>query len=326
MRISRFLLACLSLPALAFPLASAVAACDRIPAQAVSAEQAGGGGWLGVYLQEVTRDIAESLDLDDARGALVSEVITKSPADEAGIVRGDVIVSVDGDEVTSPDDLIRLVRRHDPADRLRFEAIRDGKNREFQVKLGTRPASAEEPRAAEPRRGHEPHWMPEDPDSPGPGPFREFGGGPSAFLGVRVVDLNEDLGPYFQRELGALVVHVGESTPAEKAGLKAGDVITAVNGRAVEKAQDLVDAIAKAEDGDRVEIEFVRKGESRSLDAQLEGAPGRSLMRLPQMEQRRLLRDPLSKGRDDLRRDMDELRRDLDDLRRQLEKRQDRDD
>jgi membrane-associated protease RseP (regulator of RpoE activity) len=106
---------------------------------------ASGGGYLGVRVQEITRDLQRARDLPNTQGALVSMVADGSPADQAGIRRGDVIVRVDGNEITDPDELIREMRDEDAGARVTIVVLRDGSRRTFDVTLGRRPASADAP-------------------------------------------------------------------------------------------------------------------------------------------------------------------------------------
>ena len=106
---------------------------------------ASGGGYLGVRVQEITRDLQRARDLPSTQGALVSMVADGSPADQAGIRRGDVIVRVDGNEITDPDELIREMRDEDAGARVSIVVLRDGSRRTFDVTLARRPASADVP-------------------------------------------------------------------------------------------------------------------------------------------------------------------------------------
>lgn len=272
-----------------------------------------GDAWLGVYLQEVSEEIARALDLEDDHGALVADVIDDSPAEEAGLRDGDVIVEADGDEISDPDELIRLVRRHEPDDLLRLGIVRDGNRRDIEVTLGTRRSRPEMPRSAEPPRGRG-----RDGES-GTRRFREFRLSGGAYLGVQVVEMNEDLAGYFKTRRGALVVRVSEDSPAEKAGIKAGDVITGIGGRDVNGADELVDAIRGADDGERVEVHFVRRGEARTVEVALERRPGGPGPETPSMRPFQFFRErEMAPRQDELREQMDELRRQLEDLRREM--------
>ncbi len=96
-------------------------------------------GWLGVQIQPVTADIAESLNLKDARGAIVADVSSDSPALKAGIETGDTIVALNGEPVSDPRDLARKVALIKPNTSTEVKIIRDGKEKTIEVMIGTMP-------------------------------------------------------------------------------------------------------------------------------------------------------------------------------------------
>jgi C-terminal processing protease CtpA/Prc len=103
------------------------------------------GGYLGVRVQDVTRDLQRARDLPNTQGALINRVEGGSPADRAGIRRGDVIVRVDGNEIDDSSELIREMRGEDPGTRLSIVVLRDGARKTFQVTLASRPAEMDVP-------------------------------------------------------------------------------------------------------------------------------------------------------------------------------------
>ncbi|MBU1427907.1 Do family serine endopeptidase [bacterium] len=100
--------------------------------------------WLGVYIQEVTPEIAEQFNLKEAKGVLVGDVIKDSPAEEAGIKRGDIITKVNNEEVDSPGELQEKIRDIDIGKKANIEVVRDGKTINFIVKIGEMPTVEEE--------------------------------------------------------------------------------------------------------------------------------------------------------------------------------------
>ncbi len=86
-------------------------------------------GWLGVYVQKLTPELASSLGLDEDEGALVSDVTSGSPADKAGIKRGDVIVEFDGKKIDDISDLTTLAAVTSPGTKVDVKLIQDGKQR-----------------------------------------------------------------------------------------------------------------------------------------------------------------------------------------------------
>jgi membrane-associated protease RseP (regulator of RpoE activity) len=102
-----------------------------------------GGAYLGVRVQEITRDLQRARDLPNTQGALVSMVADGSPADQAGIRRGDVIVRVDGNEISDPDELIREMKDEDAGSRVSIVVLREGSRKTFDVRLASRPSSTD---------------------------------------------------------------------------------------------------------------------------------------------------------------------------------------
>ena len=97
------------------------------------------GGYLGVRVQDIDRDLQRARDLPTSDGALVNRVEEGSPADEAGIKRGDVIVRLGGEEIDDSAELVREMRDTKPGSTVKIAAIREGARHNFEVKLGTRP-------------------------------------------------------------------------------------------------------------------------------------------------------------------------------------------
>ncbi len=93
-------------------------------------------------------------------------------------------------------------------------------------------------------------------------------------LGVQVHDLNGDLAEYFKvnRDDGVLIIEVTEDSPAESAGLKAGDVITRIDDEKISSHEDLIETLEDYEDGDVTSVQFVRKGKTQKVEVELEGS------------------------------------------------------
>lgn len=163
--------------------------------------------WLGVYIQAVTPDIAESLGLKKPEGALVSEVVKGSPAEKAGIKRGDVIVEFEGKKVKSYRDLPLMVSLEPVGKKVKVKVIRDGKERISTVKLAKIPEEVEEVKEAE------------------RGKLEEFG--------IVVKETEE----------GIKVVDVEPGSPAAFAELQRGDIILEANRKKVRTIDDLKKAI-----------------------------------------------------------------------------------
>lgn len=97
-------------------------------------------GWLGVSIQNVTDDIAQALDLDETRGAIVSSIVSDSPAAQAGFEREDIVLEINGEQVDGSRDLTRRVGAFSAGEEVRFRVLRDGRERTLRVTLGDRPS------------------------------------------------------------------------------------------------------------------------------------------------------------------------------------------
>ncbi|ADZ71325.1 Do family serine endopeptidase [Polymorphum gilvum] len=178
-------------------------------------------GWLGVQIQAVTNDIAESLGLAKAEGAIVAEAQDGSPADKAGLRSGDTILKVDGKPIKGPRDLSRLIAGYAPDTTVDVTVWRDGRERDIQVTLGT---------LDEPSR-----VAAADPATQGPTTLEDLGLG---LTSTAEAGIDGD---------GVVVVDVTPGGPAAEKGLKRGDIIAEVAGEKVARPADVVEAIAKAQ-------------------------------------------------------------------------------
>jgi len=97
------------------------------------------GGYLGVRVQDIDRELQKARDLPSTEGALVNRVEDESPADKAGLKRGDVIVRVDGEEIEDSAELIREMREKKPGATVKIAAVRGGERHNFDITLGKRP-------------------------------------------------------------------------------------------------------------------------------------------------------------------------------------------
>lgn len=233
--------------------------------------------WLGVMTQSLDEGLREGLNYT-GEGVLISQVVSKSPASRAGIRKGDVLVSVNSRRINSPSELTEIVRSAKTGQTVSIALMRNGERRTVSVQLAERPGNVDmSDREIEGLRDL-PRMMDDD--------FKKemgrhsgthtymFRGASRGRLGVRVEDLKGDLGSYFDApdDKGVLIIEVMDDSPAEKAGLKAGDIITEVGGHKISEYDDLAEALRDREEGN-VSITVMRKGNRRTVQAELEEVP-----------------------------------------------------
>jgi serine protease Do len=192
-------------------------------------------GWLGVRIQQVTDEIAESLNIKPARGALVAGVDDKGPAKPAGIEPGDVIVKFDGKDIKEMRDLPRVVADTPVGKQAPVVVIRKGKEETKTVTLG-RLEDGEKLAAVETK-----------PDTPADKPVVKKA------LGIELASMSDDLRKRFKIKDtvkgGVVITGVDANSPAAEKRLSAGDVIVEVAQEAVASADDFqakIDKLKKA--------------------------------------------------------------------------------
>jgi serine protease Do len=193
-------------------------------------------GWIGVQIQPVTKDIAESLGLKAAEGALVAEPQAGSPAEKAGIKSGDVITAVNGEKLKNARELARRIGAMSPNTSVKLTLLRDGKEKTVNLTLGELPR---DPKLASQER--------ESPASDG------------ARLGLQLAPADSVAGGSSE---GVVVTGVDPNGPAAERGFKTGDVILEVGGKAVSTPADVRKALADArKDGKRTVLMRVKSGD-----------------------------------------------------------------
>ena len=329
---------------LAAVLASSVAVVSLAAAQSAST---GSEGYLGVTTQTLTDELREGLGFKYAgSGALVNGIMDDSPAATAGIRQGDIITAIGTKPVTSSTELRKAVRGYKAGQSVAVKVVRGGQTRTFNVKLAEPPDEGEDTfewttPAPAPR-------APLPPDAPKAKVYRFYGNGDDVMdfgdlngnmmmsmtgrgrLGVRIEDLNAELGEYFKGAAGkgVIVMGVNDDTPAKKAGMKAGDVITKVNDTAVANSEDLVSALRKLDAGP-AKITVVRKGVAQTITVDLPernefphvmGMRTPGAMRWYSNDGTRKRIEVHGDDSGDVQRQLDDLRRQLDELKRDLNK------
>jgi serine protease Do len=206
-------------------------------------------GWLGVRIQSVSEDIAETLGVPENTGALVAGITPEGPAAKAGIESGDVIMKFDGKDVTTMRGLPRIVAQTQIGKNVDVEALRKGERKNFKVVVGR---LDEDDKPSEPAKAE-----PKGPDKPAPG---------RAMIGLKVTPLTDELRRKhgLDRSIkGLLVTEADPQSPAAEKGIKAGDVI-------VEAAQEQVNSV----DDLARNVEKVRKSGRKAVLLRVEDGKG----------------------------------------------------
>jgi serine protease Do len=199
-------------------------------------------GWLGVVIQDVNEDLAQSFDLKKAEGILISEVADDSPAAKAGLKQGDVILSLNGTQLSDVSDLRNKVAMTAPDSTITLQVIRDGRKKSIHVVVGEQPSNFS--RAA---KGHR-----------GPG----SGGSLLNKMGLNLQELTPELGKQFgyKKKQGILIARVAQDSPAARVGLRPGQLIEEVNKVRVHTLPELKKALKKAKNPKQILLR-VRAGE-----------------------------------------------------------------
>jgi S1-C subfamily serine protease len=228
----------------------------------------GGGSWLGVGVAEVTPDKVKELKLPAERGALLGKIVPDSPAARAGLKENDVITEINGQRVEGSEQFRRMIREIPAGRTAQLSVWRDGRQQTIAVTLGKSEAAHHRTMMA-PTQGAYAFQMPELQELPGLEGLRNFSFSVSgrARLGIDAEDLEGDFGNYFGAPdgEGVLVRNVFENSPAAKAGLKAGDVITSMDGERIHSAGELREKLMLKKDAKTVKLGLLRNRSEMSL-------------------------------------------------------------
>jgi serine protease Do len=201
-------------------------------------------GWLGVGIQDVDKDLAESFDLDKPVGALVSYVEEDGPADDGGVRVGDVIVKFDGNDIVTSDELPHFVGLTRPGSEAALEVIRDGKSKTLEVEVGSLDGGAKQAKSKQSLDQSEK-------------------------LGLVLEELEEAAAQRFRLAAGVVVVDVVPGSYAAQSFLRPGDVITMVGGRNIDSVADFEKVVSDLPAGRRVPLRIVRRGQAGFVAIQI---------------------------------------------------------
>lgn len=202
-------------------------------------------GYLGVMIQPVTEALAKEFKLKSPAGALVGEVTADSPAEEAGLENGDVIIEFNGKKVSDSRHLRLMAAQTPPDTKVNVKAVRDGKEKSFTVTLGALPS--------------------EGLAQPGRGGWRSWGAKNQALTGLELADIDTNVRRQFgipSDVKGAVIMSVDPNAAAAAAGLQPGDVIVEVNRLRVNSTDEAYDA-SRRSSGPQVLLRVWRQGGTR---------------------------------------------------------------
>lgn len=207
-------------------------------------------GWLGVSIQDVDKDLAESFGLDRPRGALIAQVGVGSPAEKSGLESGDIILEFAGQPINNSADLPHVVGLIAPETTVQVLIRRDGKDRRLDVTVGGLDADQRPTVAA------------------------TDGERQGALLGLVLETAEDAMMAEMGLPGGVVVLEVRPNSPAEDAGIVGGDVITRLGSKAIQSLEDFESAVGQLQPGQSVAVRLIRRG-----------APMFLAIRVPQPEQ-----------------------------------------
>jgi serine protease Do len=223
-----------------------------------------GGTYLGVNLAEINADRARELKLKEAYGVEITRVEETSPAEKAGLKTGDVVLEYNGQRVEGMEQFGRLVRETPAGREVKLLISRNGANQTVAATVQTRKVKA--------LTGNMRDFFPgvEVPEFHLPDMPQVFTTWRSPMLGIESESLSSQLATYFGVKEGVLVRSVLKDTAAEKAGIKAGDVITKVDGSKVTTPNELVSAIRSASSKKTFPLELTRERRETTVNVTIE--------------------------------------------------------
>ena len=205
-------------------------------------------GWLGVVIQEVNKDLAESFGLERPAGALVAQVMDGGPAAKGGLQVGDVILNVDGKSIDMSGDLPHLVGAMKPGSKAKLDVVRDGKRKTLNIEIGALPEDGDQVASA---------------------------GGPSSStksnnrLGVAVTELTDAQRQALEITGGVAITEVSQG-PAAMIGMRPGDVITHLNNEAIDSVKKFTQVVNDLPKNRSVSMRVLREGRASFITFKLQ--------------------------------------------------------
>lgn len=198
--------------------------------------------YLGVYIEDLTP--AERTELKINEGVRVEDVVPNSPAQKSGIKKSDIILKIEKEPIKDSDHLVKVIRSYKNGSKIDIETLSDGKLKKRTVTLESRTRSLlPDINIVNTRTRH---------------------------LGLKLQRLTEQLKRHFDVEYGALVAEVFSNSPAERAGVKAGDILLSVEGNEINYSYNLREAIKSKKSGETVTLVIKRGKDTLNLEAEIE--------------------------------------------------------
>ena len=197
-------------------------------------------GRIGVMIQELTKELAESFGLSEANGALVVAVQKDSPAEKAGVAVSDVILKFDGKDVDSSADLPRIVGNTKPGSKVSMEVWRDGKIKKFSITVGEIPSEEEIAVQSEDESNK---------------PTKQINR-----LGLALSELSAEQKEQLEVDSGLLVEDVKTGAAASRAGIQPGDVILGLNNKDIKNIKHFDKLVEQVEQGRNIAL-LIRRGD-----------------------------------------------------------------
>lgn len=238
------------------------------------------GSGIGLVIKSLDDKNKEKLDVEE--GALVIKAIPETSAAEAGLQENDVVIEANGQKIETALQLNDIAEALKVGDKLSLKVIRDGEEKSFTTEVQEMKHGAYAFTMSD-EDGHHAFAFSELGDidhdvhinafpHDGAKGFMWHSAGSDkkgGYMGVELDNVNDQMKEYFEVDNGALIKKVNEDSPAEKAGLKAGDIITKINDKKIEDVSDVVRTVNYYDPEDEVTVYFVRKGDSESADVVL---------------------------------------------------------
>ncbi|NOX88968.1 MAG: PDZ domain-containing protein [Calditrichaeota bacterium] len=224
---------------------------------------------FGIVALSPDKEVLEKYNLDG--GAEIIKVFAGSEAERIGLKEHDIIVRFDGKKVSDPEDLEDYMEDIDEEKDVDVVVNRKGKELNFTAHLQPTDENCKHEFTFKPGGKRFRFFLDSIPQFDfGEFPFMtDIMSGKGGYLGVVVDELNEQMRDYFEVEYGVLVKRVIKDSPAEKAGIKAGDVIYKINDKKIEDPADLIRTVRYYDPGDKIKVYLNRKGKNKTITVEL---------------------------------------------------------